>query len=88
MYIVTQIILHTPFGRVGGMSSGGIGRAATVTYYLLATKRDQPYTINGLVKMLPLLSLLSLTVMCLRGSRCNSGNALHSDHVDLVVHGC
>ena len=72
-------------------TSGGMGRAATVTYKRLATliaaKREQPYSnVMGWLRCHLSFSLLRSTVMCLRGSRSRQGFAPRIDTpVDLVL---
>ena len=72
-------------------TSGGMGRAATVTYKrlasLLAAKREQPYcVVMGWLRCHLSFALLRSAVTCLRGSRSRKGHVPHSDTpVDLVV---
>jgi len=78
-------------------TSGGMGRAATVTYKrlvsLLATKPELPYSVvMGWLRCRLSFSLLRSAVMCLRGSRsarshvpCNSMDiAVHEGRIPLV----
>ncbi len=76
---------HGSFTPLVFNSSGGMGRAATVTYkrlaYLISSKMDQSYS--------TIMSWLRSAVMSLRGSRSRQGHAPHSEtHVDVVVHEC
>ena len=72
-------------------TSGGMGRAATVTYKrlasLLTAKREQPYcVVMGWLRCHLSFALLRSAVMCLRGYRSRKGHVPHSDTpVDLVV---
>ena len=71
-------------------TSGGMGRAATVTYKrlasLLATKRELPYSVvMGWLRCPLSFSLLRSAVMCLRGSR-SARNHVPCNSMDIAVH--
>ena len=73
-------------------TSGGMGKAAKITYKrlasLLSIKREQPYSlVMGWLRCRLSFSLLRSAVMCLRGSRSKKGHVPLSDtHIELVVH--
>ncbi len=73
------------------LTSGGMGRAATVVYKrlatLISTKREQPYSnVMGWLRCHLSFSLLRSTVMCLRGSRSRQGFVPHFEApIDLVL---
>ena len=75
-------------------SSGGMGKAATVMYRLLANllsdKWNSPYSLTmGWLRCSLSFSLLRSSLMCLRGSHSSSGSPGVPAAVDLVVaEGC
>ena len=83
---------HGSFTQLVLSATGGLGRAATVTYRrlasLLSTKRDQPYsTIMGWLRRRLSFSLLRSSILCIRGARSSLGHAATSVSlpVDLVT---
>ena len=74
-------------------SSGGMGKAATVTYKhlasLLSDKWNSPYpVVMGWLRCSLGFSLLRSSLMCLRGSRSSSGSPDVPSSVDLAVAEC
>ena len=73
-------------------TSGGMGKAAKVTYKrlasLLSVKREQPYSlVMGWLRCRLSFSLLRSAVMCIRGSRSHKGHVPFADtHLELVAH--
>ena len=72
-------------------TSGGMGKAAKITYKrlasLLSIKCEQPYSLVMGWLRCQLSSLLRSAVMCLRGCRSKKGHIPLSDtHIELVVH--
>ena len=72
--------------------TGGMGRAAVVTYKRLATliamKRDTPYSVTmGWIRCRLSFSLLQAAIMCLRGTSSSVGHALRQPEapIDLVT---
>ena len=83
---------HGSFTPLVLSATGGLGRAATVTYRrlasLLSTKLDQPYsTIMGWLRCRLSFSLLCSSILCIRGARSSLGHATTSVSlpVDLVT---
>ena len=74
---------HGSFTSLVFAATGGMGKAAQVTYKrlvsLLATKRDQPYgqTMNTIRCMIS-FSLLKSQIRCIRGSRSSKGHAIRT----------
>ena len=73
-------------------NSGGMGKAAKITYErlasLLSIKQEQPYSlVMGWLRCRLSFSLIRSAVMCLRGCRSKKGHIpLPDTHIGLVVH--
>ena len=74
------------------LSTGGMGRAAVVTYKwlasLIAAKRDEPYSRTlGWIRCCLSFSLLRSSIMCCRGARSSQGHAVRQldAHIQLVA---
>ena len=83
---------HGSFTPLVLSATGGLGRAATVSYRrlasLLSTKWDQPHsTTMGWLRCRLSFSLLRSSILCIRGARSSSGHAAKSVFlpVDLVT---
>ena len=83
---------HGAFTPLVFSTSGGMGKAASITYKrlasLIATKREQPYSVvMGWLQCCLSFSLLRSAIMCLRGSRSRQGFVPNMDlALDLVAH--